>query len=316
VKTGMIQKKQIRDLYLMPCTNPMQANFRLREDGKKDVKFSNAKAKQFIHNIVLDGNDHLTLPCGQCADCRLAKSREWANRIMHEAHMYKNNCFITLTFDDEHLKQMCPTMSLDKKHMQDFIKRLRKLHNVRYYYCGEYGELNQRPHYHACIFNYNFPDKGLLYEKNGFRYFKSNELRQLWPYGNNIITDLSWDSAAYVARYCMKKINGTKAEDHYKGRLPEFGQASLKPGLGFAWINKYGKDDIFMRDEFIVNGAKTKLPRYYDKFQEKFYPDLYDKNKMNRIEKSKKKASDNICCRLKDKAICTNARLKNLQRTL
>jgi len=101
----------------------------------------------------------LELRCGQCIACRLEKSRQWAVRCMHEASQWDNNVFVTLTYDDEHLPE---DQGLDVSEFQRFAKRLRKARpddKVRYFHCGEYGEQLQRPHYHALVFNVDFPDR-------------------------------------------------------------------------------------------------------------------------------------------------------------
>lgn len=74
----------------------------------------------YFHDV---GHKELKLPCGQCIGCRLERSRQWAMRIIHEASMYDNNCFITLTYSPENLP---PDGGLRKKHFQLFMKRLRK----------------------------------------------------------------------------------------------------------------------------------------------------------------------------------------------
>ena len=45
------------------------------------------------------------------------------------------------------------------------MKRLRKKYGskIRFFQCGEYGELYGRPHYHACLLNFDFPDKEYAY---------------------------------------------------------------------------------------------------------------------------------------------------------
>ena len=77
-------------------------------------------------------------------------------RCLHEASLYDNNCFITLTFNDEYVMP-----SLDKSIFQKFMKRLRRMFpdaRIRYFMCGEYGDKLSRPHYHACLFGFDFPD--------------------------------------------------------------------------------------------------------------------------------------------------------------
>ena len=41
---------------------------------------------------------HGPIKCGQCMECRLAYSREWAIRISNEAQMHERNSFLTLTY--------------------------------------------------------------------------------------------------------------------------------------------------------------------------------------------------------------------------
>lgn len=303
----------------MHCTRPLQAFYTVRSDGKKKIQFSNALSQAFRQGRETLGGNEISIPCGRCMDCRLEKSRQWALRCVHEASLYEDNCFVTLTFDDESISKQCPTGSLNKKHMQDFIKRLRTKFSdrkIRVFYCGEYGDLNQRPHYHILLFNLDFPDKVYLKTINGEKLFTSDILSKLWPYGISSVGSLTFESAAYVARYCTKKVTGSEAEDHYKGRLPEFAQASLKPGLGKGWFEKFGYSDVFPLDECVVRGSKCKPPRYYDRCLERDNPVMYQKVKDRRMEKGEAKADDNTFSRLKAKEKCTAARMRRLVRSL
>lgn len=114
----------------MPCYNPLQAYFAFDPSGVKSVEFSNVAAAHFrAGGDVRDlGDDIFQLPCGKCRGCRLEKSRQWALRIMHEASLYDDNCFVTLTYDDEHLPK---DGSLVKKDFQLFMKKLRKKFDSR-----------------------------------------------------------------------------------------------------------------------------------------------------------------------------------------
>lgn len=161
---------------------------------------------------------------------------------------------------------------------------------VRFYYCGEYGDKLDRPHYHLCLFGVDFPDKEHIYTKNGRKYYKSEILSRYWKFGNNVITDLTFESAAYVSRYCTKKLNGEAAKE-YGGRLPPFGQASLKPGIGALWVDRFGFSDLYSNDRLVVRGGHfMKSPRYYDKLLEKRNPELFFKIKQARYSV----ASDNV----------------------
>lgn len=297
----------------MPCYSPLQANFSLREDGKKDVKFSNF---DWFSKGLSKPEDSLLLPCGRCMGCRLERSRQWALRCIHEAKMYDENCFITLTFSDDYLPE---DGSLDRKCIQDFIKRVRRRFDsrkIRVFYCGEYGDLLSRPHYHVLFFNLDFPDKVLWRKVNGSKYYSSSVLADLWPYGFSSIGDVTFESAAYVARYCTKKINGSLAEEHYKGKLPEFCGMSLKPGIGKPWFDKFAKSDLFPHDSCVARGTECKVPRYYDVLWERERPAEFARIKEIRREKGLSKESQFSFDRLAVMYKCMEARVKKLIRTV
>jgi hypothetical protein len=252
----------------MPCYHPLLA---YKCDGKVVFDKPFAFAKGF--NIA----------CGRCVGCRLDYSRQWAIRCVHEAQMHDNNCFITLTFSPEELKKRKNPYSLDKTEFQRFMKRVRKKygHKIRFFHCGEYGDKNKRPHYHALLFGHDFEDKKLWSTNNGFRLFVSEELQELWPYGFSTIGECNFQTAAYCARYVMKKITGDAAEEHYKitdeyGEVhniePEYCTMSRREGIGYEWYMQYGWDDCHKHDYVVINGHEVRPPRYYDKLcdEEKF----------------------------------------------
>lgn len=246
---------------------------------------------------------------------------------MHEAQMHNNNSFITLTFSPEALEQRDNPWSLDVRDFQLFMKRLRKKfgNGIRFYHCGEYGEKNRRPHYHACIFGFDFPDKELWkVTKTGCKLYTSKSLEELWPYGFSTIGDVTFESAAYVARYIMKKITGDDAEDHYEwvdeetGEIyplkPEYNTMSRRPGIGREWIDKY-IDDVYPHDYVIVNGKKCKPPTYYDGVLETTRPYEFEEVKFERVDNAEKHIDNNTPDRLKTREACQMARLKMLPRS-
>lgn len=215
------------------------------------------------------------LPCGQCIGCRLTYSRHWAVRCIHEAQMHKENCFITLTFSPEALQARENPYSLNVREFQLFMKRLRKKigKKVRFFHVGEYGEKNKRPHYHSLLFGYDFPDKTLFSRAGGVSLYTSEELQKLWPFGFSTIGEVTFESAAYCARYCLKKISGDQAPDHYTYTDPETGEViKIKPeyatmsrnkGIGYTWFEKY-KDDVFPHDYVVIrDNLKISPPPYY-----------------------------------------------------
>lgn len=251
----------------------------------------------------------LKLPCGQCIGCRLERSRQWATRIMFESQFHEENCFITLTYRDEDLPY---PPSLDYRHFQLFMKRLRKQlgHKVRFYACGEYGDEYFRPHFHACLFGVDFySDRYFFnYSPSGKPLYRSPLLERCWTAGHSSIGDLTFESAAYVARYVTKKITGDVAPDYYQfvdsqtGEVfqlkPEFARMSLKPGIGGAWFDKYSSDVYKDHDYVIVRGRQCRPPRYFDRLLERVDPARFEEVKADRVKKAEKYAANNTADRL------------------
>lgn len=292
--------------------------------------------------------EYMEVPCGKCMECRLEKSRQWAMRMVHEASLHEDNCYITLTYADKHLPL---DNSINRRPFQLFMKRLRKLEEkeaaeenreprkIKYYMCGEYGEQFNRPHYHACLFNYDFPDKVPFKEKNGHMYYVSAKLHKLWttkiddPYdpdygkwdsiGNHFIGNLTFESAAYVARYVTKKINGEKATEHYlamqedTGEIheltPEFSMMSRRPGIGKEWYDKW-KKDAYPSDFLVLNGRKMKPPKYYDQLLDRENPELLEEIKERRRKVAEENAEEHTPERLAVKEKVLHSRIKRLKR--
>ncbi len=223
----------------------------------------------------------ISIACGRCKGCRLERARQWAVRCMHEAQFHDQTSFITLTYDKENLPR---GGSLEVEDWKKFAKRLRK--NVgpfRYFHCGEYTD-DDRPHYHALLFGQNFQEDRTYWKtsKSGFRLDRSPTLEKLWPQGFSTIGELTLESAAYVARYSMKKINGDEAEAHYtrigqehEGEItrlkPEYTTMSLKPGIGAGWIAAFNTD-IYPADFIVVKGKKQSTTKYYDNYIKEHEP--------------------------------------------
>lgn len=274
----------------MPCYRPLQG-FRAidpNDSGKFSIVFNPRYGYKDLP---------VQVPCGQCIGCRLERSRQWAMRCIHEAQMHEENCFITLTYNEENLP---PEGSLVKYHFQKFMKRLRKEvapKKIRFFHCGEYGEKLKRPHYHACIFGLDFKDK--ISYSNGNGVTKSSPLlEKLWPYGFNTVGELTFESAAYVARYILKKINGDQAIFHYSdidmgtgeiksSKEPEYVTMSRRPGIGAEWFKKY-QSDVFPSDSVIVRGKEMKPPKFYDSKYEIIDGEAMKKIKIARQEKVKR----------------------------
>jgi len=300
----------------MVCYSPLKA-FQACEvnvEGKRPVIFWSRS----------HGYDPIELPCGSCVGCRLERSRQWAVRCVHEAQLWERNCFITLTYDDDHLPI---DRSLDVRHFQKFMKRLRKRFGkgIRFYHCGEYGEQFGRPHYHALLFNFDFSDREFWKVQNDQRYYKSQIANDVWGLGNCIIGDVSFESAAYVARYILKKVNGDFAEEHYQWfdsdtgiifqRKPEYTTMSRRPGIGKGWLDLY-ESDVYREDFVVMNNKKFRAPRYYDAVFKAYAPHDFEVIKERRVENAKKHLDNNTPSRLAVRETIQMRRLELLKRNI
>lgn len=269
----------------------------------------------------------LSLPCGQCVGCRLERSRQWAVRCMHESQMHERNSYLTLTFDDENALELLPHgCSLDYRPFQLFMKRARKASSekLRFYMCGEYGEDGKRPHYHAIVFGLGFDDlQPWCKSPSGAQLYRSAQLEQLWPHGFSSVGAVTFESAAYVARYVMKKITGREAESHYSrfspvtgecfNVQPEFNRMSLKPGIGFPWFERYLRD-VYPHDHVIVNGVRQKPPKAYDRYLTVLDPQEFEFIEFGRTVRAREILGENTPDRLRVREVVTRARISSLQR--
>lgn len=292
----------------MTCYRPLHAwrSFGERSPGGKAA---------IVFRPPSGPSEALEVPCGQCIGCRIDRSRQWALRCVHEASLHEENAFITLTYRAENLPA---DGSLCKEDHQRFVKRLRERYEgrrIRYFLCGEYGSDCSRPHYHALLFGLDFVDKVFWCKSGENQVFRSPELEKLWTAGFSWVGSVSWQSAAYVARYCLKKLNGEKAAEKYlKDVDPESGECrylepeyvvmSRRPGIGRGWYERYKAD--CGKDFLTHEGKKFRIPRYYDGILE-----VEDVDEFNRIKAKRKEVA---CARAVDgKRLRAMEKVKQLQ---
>lgn len=282
----------------MPCYHPLK--------GIRQIAVNASTGKQSIKVVPYSYQGHydLLLPCGQCVGCRLDKSREWADRILLELPYHESSYFVTLTYDDAHvpyseymldsdldglhvpfgkqdvvidergevLNRVQKAQTLSKRDFQLFFKRLRKSidYPIRYFLAGEYGPSTLRPHGHAVIFGLKLDD--LKYYKrnhNGDVLYTSDFMTKIWQNGHVVIGSVTWESAAYVARYCVGKSYKPadyRAYDRFNMVKP-FIVMSRKPGIGYQFYEDH-KKEIFSDTKIAIPSSKGKL----------FYPSSYFKN--------------------------------------
>ncbi len=292
----------------MPCYSPLRA---YRSQGGK---------------IVFNRSDGWTdrpvdLACGQCVGCRIERSRQWAVRCVHESQLHDRNSFVTLTYNQENLPV---DGGLHMDHWQKFAKRLRKkIGSFRFFMCGEYGDENKRPHYHALFFGIDFSgDRSLWKRDRGNNLYKSPLLEKTWGKGYCSVGDLTYQSAAYVSRYILKKINGAQAEQHYQrvdtdtGEVhqvrPEFVSMSRKPGIASKWFDKY-QSDVYPHDEIILEGSRFRPPRYYD---QKLQLEKLEEITARRKTKFEGRLHESTPDRLRQREALQKRKIETLKRTM
>lgn len=199
---------------------------------------------------------------------------------MHEAKQYEDNVSVTLTYDDKHVPS---NGSLRPADFVEFMKRLRwHMGKVRFFQCGEYGDELGRPHHHALLFGMDFPDRRYYrLSESGSKLYTSGKLDAIWGQGQCTLGAVTFESAAYVARYVMKKITGPPAASHYGGKIAEYVTMSRRPGIGRLYIER-NRSDVYPRDEVVVRGFPCRPPRYYDQVEEVSAPSVMARVKARR----------------------------------
>lgn len=308
------------------CFHPLKGwrAAKRNENGKRPITFKRSLA-------LVDMP--VTLPCGQCKGCRLDRSRSWAIRCVHEAQSHKHNSFVTLTFNEENVPE---DWSLSVETHQLFMKRMRRMIDywrskegleylkIKFYMCGEYGSQYGRPHYHYLLFGWDFPDKYFWrLNKRGERLYRSPMLERLWPFGYSSIGSVTFESAAYVARYVMKKVTGDSAEEHYQwldtetgevfDKVPEFNKMSN--GVGKEWYLKYG-GDVYPHDFVVIKDKRFKPPQYYDRMFEVENPEEMKRIKGKRKRGARKNEANSTPERLRVREKVMEARTSTLKREL
>lgn len=264
----------------------------------------------------------IKINCGRCIGCKAKHAQDWMVRCVNEAQLHQRNSFITLTYRNQDLPE---DGSLVLDHWQKFAKRVRHhLHEAqdktfRYFMCGEYGERNKRPHYHACIFGQDFKEDE---RPLGRGLYTSPTLQKLWKKGNVVIGPLTPQTAAYVARYVMKKALVKPNTDaflrvdpdtgEYWEVKPEFISMSRRKGVAHDWIHKYATE-VLEDDNVVIEGRKFNPPRYYDNQLPKETMAPIKERRQQRAEAHKE---DNTPERLATKKRLAIARINQLKKEL
>lgn len=269
------------------CINPVT--------GKRVISFK--APRSYSPNLK-----EMPVPCGKCSACLARKRNNWINRMLCEMFACGSSTFLTLTYDNIH----CPS-ALNKKHLQDFFKRLRNVGRdfgipvplIRYFACGEYGKRRHRPHYHAIVFGVDMlrDSNWMPYVcgvSNGHLRFSSSVLEKVWPFGFVVVGDCSLQSVRYVSKYITKQY---ELKDKFV--VPPFTIKSI--GLGrslFVDVKRKGRKyeykllqpflDLYSSGRIVLpssNGYQpVPLPSCLDSYAERFAPSLFESVKAARRE--------------------------------
>lgn len=262
----------------------------------------------------------IKIPCSRCIGCRIMIRDGWAFRCYAESQLHKDNCFLTLTYNEDNLPV---DNSLNHRHWQLFMKSLRqKFGPMRFFMCGEYGEQFSRPHYHALVFGFRPNDmrqSNSMYSKHAL--FESDEVQKVWGHGYVSVGEVSLQSARYCAAYAVKKMSDKDWQDNPASvhvdkfgeihtRIQPYAKMSLKPGIGAAWLERYRRD-VLTHDGIVTHGGmKMRIPRYFDDLMELCCPDDLMDSKMRRLKKVEKLIDDNTRERLEVREQIAHAKVK------
>ena len=273
----------------MSCCHPYSAfaTGRLTEKNKKELilemsstdflSLSSAQKRGFDplpSSIIYRGGvpglgDPVPIPCGSCIGCRMARAKDWTTRLILESRQHKFNYFVTLTYADKSLPRLKTGQPyLEKTDLQKFLKRFRLrlgTSKLRFFACGEYGDLTQRPHFHLIL----FLDDPLPLNRFGKNRFHCPFISKAWTFGLHEVSNSENGCLAYVAGYCLKK-----QKQELKGfEHPPFIVMSRKPGIGLFNFNEEDYRDLKVylekgKTAFLPTFLRSKLSFYEDMKEE------------------------------------------------
>lgn len=263
----------------MTCFHPITAY--KQTHARLDIPPKDYYALKKLSFKPVPGREKIEVPCGHCLGCRLDHASMWATRLTMEAKTWQKCCFVTLTYNNPNLPIKNNKMTLKKKDLQDFLKRLRYYHKgkqewvnpktgefekpIRYFACGEYGPKGGRPHYHLAIFNWE-PSDLKIYKQNkhGDNSFTSTELQKIWGKGFVVVEELNFNTASYIARYVQKKAGIEPKKREYTGEYEKIIKIDERNGLPFEhYINKTKIEKSEIEKEFIVMSRAVGIGRKY-----------------------------------------------------
>lgn len=248
----------------------------------------------FIKHPDTGVRHRIFVPCGKCSDCQNSKRAECVLRIRQEykdtIRLGGSVWFVTLHysnqnlvyykrgFSEQKLKRLKDiarmraengklynyrSFVLNKVHLRKFLQSVNQyLKNVRadarcrFYAVGEYGTLQQRPHYHVMLF--------LPFKMN--KRITEDMLKTCWHYGDYDIFDFDIKAAVYLAKHNIKEEIGSIIQQKYS---PMFRTMSVYHGsIGRGLFNDKHLISNLDRDVNYTNidgKYKVAVPRFVRK---------------------------------------------------
>jgi len=212
------------------CTSKKTVKLKPNQDKSKLWKMPHQLSSVFIKNQ----QPYMMTKCGKCYECKKEKARAWTYKIWLESLSHDKKCFLTLTYRDNEKGK-----NLNKKDLQDFIKKLRKnekLKSLKYFAAGEYGEKKGRAHYHLILLGYlpNDLRKDRRYKsKKGHDIYISNKLNNLWGHGILTVQLFGKDEIGYLTLYLDNNsvINNKVNFIQLKKRKEALNELQVKHGI-------------------------------------------------------------------------------------
>lgn len=290
----------------MPCNAPLPA---WQVPGGKKPIFGLKKPSTANAEAIM-------IPCTKCVGCRTSKAQEWALRCTLELHDHEHAAFVTLTYCDKY----CPP-TLTKRDLVLWFKRFRKAlganRPIRYFASGEYGELTQRPHYHALVFGASEADRALIDRAWTTRTKKGRGSRKAprASIGRTSVSRVTPAHVSYVAGYTQKKLNDELHTRHLRVD-PDTGEAYywvppfIEMSRGGHGIGGKARQHVqSWQDYAVLNGNKIAVPRYYHAaWKAQATPEQIEKNKA--IKKERAQAQNITLEQLEARETITVARQK------
>lgn len=258
------------------CTRPNYALYIKSQDPNEKgyLKFINLHPEDNYRNLKERyGDKLLSLPCGTCEECKREYSKTWAVRCALEASKYKNNWFITLTYNNNHYRK------LNKDDIREFLDNLsqKKAKTFKYWLAGEYGPTTGRAHYHMILINFDIKGKPIAKSPYGNIIYESEIINKAWGKGYCEIQEAGDNAMAYCAKYASK----SGKEFNFRPMMSKgLGLDQLKEQQEF--INKYG----YIQGK---GGKFYKIPRYYFK---KITTQEATELKEKQIQKAKRRTAE------------------------